>query len=120
MSWLEPEPLLLLRRPSFIYSSQGEQSYCQASRVSPVLTFFRRMNLHEDVEGNLVTATFELPGLSKDKVNIDVHNNHLTISGEVAESSELSQGGYKIKERRSGKFSRTLQLPEGTQVNTLV
>jgi HSP20 family protein len=78
------------------------------------------MNLHEDAEGNLVTATFELPGLSKDKVNIDVHNGHLTISGEVAESSELSQGGYKIKERRSGKFSRTLQLPEGTQVNTLV
>ena len=76
------------------------------------------MNLHEDAESNLVTATFELPGLSKDKINIDVHNGCLAVSGEVAESTERDEGGYKIKERRFGKFSRTLQLPEGTQVNT--
>lgn len=78
------------------------------------------MNLHEDAESNVVTATFELPGLTKDKVNIDVHNGCLTISGEVAESSERNQDGYKIKERRSGKFSRTLQLPDGTQVTILI
>lgn len=78
------------------------------------------MDLHEDAEHNLVTATFELPGLTKDKVNIDVHNGHLTVSGEVTESSERDQDGYKIKERRSGKFSRTLRLPRGTQVYTCV
>lgn len=78
------------------------------------------MNLHEDAENNVVTATFELPGLAKDNVSIDVHNGRLTISGEIAESSERDQDGYKIKERRSGKFSRTLQLPEGTQVNVHV
>lgn len=75
------------------------------------------MNLHEDAENNLVTATFELPGLAKDNVSIDVHNGLLSVSGEVVESSERDQDGYKIKERRSGKFSRTLQLPEGTQVS---
>src|SRR6188768_3652025 len=33
-----------------------------------------RMDLHEDTEKNLVTATFELPGVSKDNVHIDVNN----------------------------------------------
>ena len=78
------------------------------------------MNLHEDAEGKLVTATFELPGLAKDKVNVEVRNGRLTVSGEATESSERDQDGYMVQERRSGKFFRTLQLPEGTQVNTRV
>jgi HSP20 family protein len=31
---------------------------------------------------NLVCATFELPGLTKEAVNIDLQNNKLTVSGE--------------------------------------
>jgi HSP20 family protein len=74
------------------------------------------MDLHEDAEKNLVTATFELPGLSKDQVNIDVHNGSLTVSGSVSESSEREEHPYVIRERRSGRFSRTIKLPEGTDV----
>lgn len=75
-----------------------------------------RMDLHEDAEKNLVTATFELPGLAKDKVNIDVHNGNLTVSGEVCESTEKQEHGYAIRERRTGRFSRSVRLPEGTKV----
>jgi HSP20 family protein len=74
------------------------------------------MDLHENPEANTVTASFELPGLTKDKVNIDVHNNRLTVSGEVEEVEDMNQDGYAIKERRSGKFSRSVALPERTQV----
>jgi len=73
-----------------------------------------RMDLHEDTEKNLVIATFELPGLSKDQVGIDVHNGNLTISGSVSESSEKEEHSYVVRERRSGKFSRTIKLPEAT------
>jgi len=73
-----------------------------------------RMDLHENPEKNLVTATFELPGLTKDKVNIDVHNGNLIISGGVSESTEKEEHSYVIRERRSGRFSRTIKLPEGT------
>lgn len=31
------------------------------------------MDVYEDKEKNLVTATFELPGLKKEDVQIDVH-----------------------------------------------
>ena len=41
------------------------------------------MDVHEDNEKNIVTATFELPGLTKENVNLDVHNNVLTVSGEA-------------------------------------
>lgn len=75
------------------------------------------MDLHEDTEKNLFTATFELPGLTRDQVNIDVHNGNLTISGSVSESSEKEEHPYVIRERRSGTFSRTIKLPESTDVS---
>lgn len=75
------------------------------------------MDVHEDANANLVTATFELPGLTKENVNIDVHNNILTISGESKLSSERDENGYAVRERRYGKFSRSVPLPQGTKVS---
>lgn len=78
------------------------------------------MDIHEDAENNLVTATFELPGLAKDKVNIDLHNGNLTVSGEVSESTERNEQGYTVRERRTGRFSRSVKLPDGTKVGMVV
>ena len=77
------------------------------------------MDLHEDKEKNLVTATFELPGLSKENVSIDVRDNVLTVSGESTISSEHDEKGYAVRERRFGKFSRSLPLPQGIKVSAL-
>jgi HSP20 family protein len=74
------------------------------------------MDLHEDKDKNLVTAHFEFPGVSKDEVQIEVHQNRLTVSAEARESSDVDENGYAVRERRYGKFSRTLQLPEGVKV----
>ncbi|KAF9790881.1 hypothetical protein BJ322DRAFT_414585 [Thelephora terrestris] len=60
-------------------------------RRSEIPSLKPRMVLHEDAEKNLVTATFELPGLTKDKVNIDMHAGNPIISGEVSESTEKKQ-----------------------------
>lgn len=76
------------------------------------------MDLHENSQTNAVTATFELPGLKKEDVQIDVHNGRLTVSCESQLSSEHEQNGYAVRERRFGKFSRTLQLPKGVNVST--
>ncbi|KAF9259385.1 HSP20-like chaperone [Marasmius fiardii PR-910] len=72
-----------------------------------------RMDLHENAEKNTVTATFELPGLKKEDVQIDVRDGQLTVSGETKISEEHNQEGYAVRERRFGKFSRTLRLPQG-------
>jgi hypothetical protein len=74
------------------------------------------MDIQEDEKANTVIATFELPGLKKEDVNIDVHHNRLSISGEVKTSTERNENGYAIRERSYGGFSRTLQLPVGIKV----
>lgn len=75
------------------------------------------MDVHEDAEKNIVSATFELPGMTKEDVNIDVHNDVLTISGETKVSSERDENGYAVRERRFGKFSRSISLPQGIKVS---
>ena len=74
-----------------------------------------RLDLHEDTEKNVVTASFEFPGFSKDDVQIDFQNGKLTVSAET-KKSEHHDTGYTLNERLHGKFSRTLQLPQGVQV----
>ena len=64
-----------------------------------------------------MTASFELPGLKKEDVNIDVHNSVLTVSGETKISSEHDENGYVVRERRYGKFSRSIGLPQGVKVS---
>ncbi|KAJ7632269.1 HSP20-like chaperone, partial [Roridomyces roridus] len=76
-----------------------------------------RMDLHENAESNTVTATFELPGIKKEDVQIDVHNGRLSISAESKISEEHEKDGYAIRERRYGKLARTLQLPQGVKEN---
>ena len=74
------------------------------------------MDVFEDPVANKVTATFELPGVSRDKIVIDVLDNRLTISGEVA--SFFGQNyGYILRERRTGPFVRTLVLPANIPVS---
>ena len=75
-----------------------------------------RMDVHEDTKNNTITAMFELPGLKKEDVNIDVHNNLLTVSGESKISSDREETGYAVRERRYGRFSRSIPLPDGTKV----
>ena len=75
------------------------------------------MDVHESPENNQVTATFELPDVKKEDVQIDIQSNRLTISGEAKASKEHNEEGYALRERRYGKFSRTLPLPQGIKVS---
>ncbi|KIY45299.1 HSP20-like chaperone [Fistulina hepatica ATCC 64428] len=78
-----------------------------------------RMDLHEDREKNVVTATFEFPGVTKEDINIDVHNGRLTVSTETKVSEEHEESGYAVRERRYGKWLRTLQLPPGVKEDAI-
>lgn len=55
----------------------------------------------------------DLPGMTEQDVNIELEDNVLTVSGErKAEHEERKEGYYRV-ERASGRFSRSLTLPEG-------
>lgn len=70
--------------------------------------------------GNHLVVRADLPGLSKDDVNVDIDNGVLTISGERRSENEEERQGYFRSERSYGSFSRSIPIPEGVnedQVN---
>jgi HSP20 family protein len=60
-----------------------------------------------------VVIRVELPGVKQEDVDISLHDNVLTISGERSDEQEEERGGYHIRERRYGSFRRSVALPEG-------
>ena len=61
----------------------------------------------------------ELPGAKLEDVDITVHDGVLTIAGKRAEEREEERGGYLVRERRSGSFRRSMQMPEGVQEDNI-
>jgi HSP20 family protein len=56
-----------------------------------------------------------LPGVDPKDVNIQVHGNTLTISGERTSSRETKEADFLQREITYGSFMRSLVLPEGVE-----
>jgi HSP20 family protein len=63
-------------------------------------------------EGQYVVRV-DLPGLSKDDVNVDVQDGFLTIHGARNEEKKHERAGYYHAECSYGSFYRAIPLPEG-------
>ena len=59
----------------------------------------------------------ELPGMSKDDVEITVENNVLTVSGERKFEKETKEQTFHRIERAYGAFSRSFTLPTTVQTD---
>ncbi|MGD9202364.1 MAG: Hsp20/alpha crystallin family protein [Chitinispirillia bacterium] len=70
---------------------------------------FPLLNAYEDKDNVLVTA--ELPGLTKDQVNITFSDGVLTLSGKQEIPEKLKEMGVIRKERSEGDFEKTLRIP---------
>jgi HSP20 family protein len=91
----------------------------QCAVILTLMTFRCRMDLCEQSDGNTVTATFDLLGLKKEDVQIEIHNGLLSVSGECGCTSKKDEGRYAIRERCYGKFSRSIRLPQGIKVSPI-
>jgi HSP20 family protein len=69
--------------------------------------------------GKTAIATFELPGVQKSDVKIEVHDCVLTISGEKKMPSPRVKNLHSIHERHYGKFIRSLHLPKGVKLEEI-
>jgi len=83
----------------------GQQRAQQLTEWAPAVDVLER-------DGDLVVRA-ELPGVRPQDVEITVQDRVLTISGERREEHEEQRGGYYLRERKRGSFSRSMTLPEG-------
>lgn len=69
-----------------------------------------RLDIAEDDKA--YTITVEVPGVSRDDVDLSVDDGALVIRGEKRQSSEDRQDNYHCIERSYGRFQRVLDLPQ--------
>jgi len=67
------------------------------------------VDLYEDKDA--LTVKCELPGMKKEDIDISLHENFLTISGERKHEEQQKTGEVYRTERYEGRFSRSLSLP---------
>lgn len=75
---------------------------------------FPPVNVFQDADGYLVRV--EVPGVPREKLEIETRSQTLTISGE-RETTRVEGASYHRRERDAGKFSRTLTLPANLDVS---
>jgi len=61
----------------------------------------------------------DLPGVKKEDIEINVHDNIVTLSGERNIKNELKEENYYKVESEYGKFERSFSLPENTDVENI-
>ncbi|ABB32854.1 ATP-independent chaperone, alpha-crystallin/Hsp20 family [Geobacter metallireducens GS-15] len=64
-------------------------------------------------EGGHLVVKAELPGITKENLNLRIVDNNLILSGERSSEEKIERGNYLRLERSHGSFSRTLSLPDG-------
>lgn len=85
------------------FLAPGSGSF-QTSMWSPQTEVFER-------EGKLVIQA-DLPGMSKDDINVDIEDNQIIIRGERRSEREANREGFYHTERSYGSFYRSIPLPQ--------
>jgi HSP20 family protein len=87
----------------FFRGGNGEAAGTGLSSWTPAV------DIHETDDGFVIKA--ELPGVSKDDVSIEVHQNTLTLRGQRKHESAVKNERYHRVERAYGTFQRSFVLP---------
>jgi HSP20 family protein len=84
-----------------------EEVPAKAERVRPGRVFLPAVDIFETPEA--ITLVADMPGVPPDKVAVDVRDNHLVISGEIAPPSGEKEN-MVLQEFYTGDFQREFHL----------
>jgi len=73
------------------------------------------LDVYEQKDDLILKA--EIPGLTKDEIDISLEGTTLTIKGEKKKEEEVKEDDYYRCERTYGAFSRSLELPVAVQTD---
>lgn len=82
------------------------------AELRPLATNGDTLAIDVSDDGTNFVVRASLPGVAKDKIEVDVHDEVLTIRASTEESTEERTETYLRRERRVGELSRTVRLPE--------
>jgi len=68
-------------------------------------------------DGGDMVIKAEMPGMSKDDLNVFLTENTLTISGEKKQEDKVEKKDYHRVERSYGSFCRSFRLPENVNAD---
>lgn len=71
------------------------------------------LDLTEKEDEFIVKAS--VPGIDPDDLEITLSENTLTIKGEIRKEEEKEEERYHLRERRYGRFTRSISLPAGVK-----
>jgi HSP20 family protein len=67
--------------------------------------------------GKQLIVRADLPGLTKDDIDVDITDDSIVIRGERRQEREENEEGYYRSERSYGSFYREIPLPEGVNAS---
>ena len=76
-------------------------------------TWAPAVDIYETPETIVMKA--DLPGLTREEIEIEIHDNTLTIKGERRFAKDVQQENYLRVERAYGPFERSFTLPTGVR-----
>ena len=96
-----------------------EDSFVSPARMSTGNTFGMPLDVSERQDSFVVDAV--LPGVKPEDLDITLQDNVLTIRGETRQEQQTGdkQSSFYLKERRYGRFSRSIRLPTAVQSDTI-
>ncbi len=74
---------------------------------------------HVDIfeEGDNIVVKSELPGMSKDDIEVNITDKAITLSGEKKKEEKVEKKNYYRLERSYGSFKRSFALPAEVQTD---
>jgi HSP20 family protein len=87
----------------FVRRGDGEEGTWERGIWAPPV------DIYETDDAFMLKA--ELPGFSKEDVQIELHDNRLTMRGERKHETEVKEEQYHRRERAYGRFERAFWLP---------
>jgi len=108
----------LVHRGDMVDELEGEMNRMMDSvfgRTRREMSFIPSMDVLEEKDAYVVKL--EAPGMTKDDIEISMEDGVLFVRGEKKlETVDEKEGKYHVIERRSGKFYRSVVLPQAVEV----